>query len=118
MLLTTFSWSYTSIYHYSSGAIGLCYLIYVAGTYLGVQVYGRWSDSAYRKETEKGIANGQEIPERRLNYHIFGFGFFLLISSLIAYGWTIQEQVHPFVPIMLTFFSEYWAIRMRQTTSI
>ncbi|ORZ00524.1 major facilitator superfamily domain-containing protein [Syncephalastrum racemosum] len=105
MLLTTFSWTYTSVYHYSNSMIGLCCLITAVGTFLAVQICGRWSDLAYRKERKRVIADGgEEKPEMRLNYRIYGLGLFLNVSSLVAYGWSVQNQVHSAIPIVLSFF--------------
>lgn len=85
-------------YGFSSANVGLAYLGIGVGMFLGMGVFGRFSDKLIQKLAARN--NGVLEPEYRLPPMIPAA--LILPCGLFLYGWTAKYEVHWIVPIIGT----------------
>ncbi|KAI7857139.1 major facilitator superfamily domain-containing protein [Circinella umbellata] len=104
ILNTNLARIYTYQYGLDSGKVGLCYIPLAIGGVLGGLVGGKYSDVAYKKQTEKGKNKDEIQAEMRLVTPIFYASIILSLFSFIAFGWCIQANVHYAAGLVCVFF--------------
>ncbi|KAJ9603306.1 hypothetical protein H2200_012084 [Cladophialophora chaetospira] len=96
LLFTTMTFVFHDQYGISASNIGLVYLGIGLGQFIGLLLFGAYSDKLLRK-----LAKGGEMkPEYRLP--LLWPGAIMVPVGLILYGWTAQYKVHWIVPILGT----------------
>jgi MFS family permease len=96
LLFTTMTFVFHDQYGISDSNIGLVYLGIGLGQFIGLSLFGAYSDKLLRK-----LAKGGEMkPEYRLP--LLWPGAIIVPLGLILYGWTAQYKVHWIVPILGT----------------
>jgi MFS family permease len=96
LLFTTMTFVFHDQYGISDSNVGLVYLGIGLGQFIGLLLFGAYSDKLLRK-----LAKGGEMkPEYRLP--LLWPGAFVVPLGLILYGWTAQYKVHWIVPILGT----------------
>ena len=96
ILITTLTFVFHEMYDISLSNVGLVYLGFGAGQFIGLFAFGFFSDSYLRR-----LAKGGEMkPEYRLP--LLWPGAFLIPLGLILYGWSAHYLVHWIVPIIGT----------------
>lgn len=94
LMLSTMSTVYQQVYGWSTGASGLPYLGLGAGLFLGLGAYAATADRVYR-----GLSRTvTPTPEVRLAPITLGAP--LAAVGLVLYGWSFEEQLHWFLPIL------------------
>ncbi|KAI8984282.1 major facilitator superfamily domain-containing protein [Mycotypha africana] len=95
--------TYSSIYHFSTGTIGLCYLAGGIGNTTGSILSGLLSDKLYTRACKRN--GGVAVKEFRLRPIYFGIP--ALVAGSILYGWFLHISVHWIGPLfgylMVTF---------------
>lgn len=100
------------VYAYNELEIGLVFLPGLSGMTIGGILAGKLIDANYARETNKqSIKASQDaetshdaFPLERARYRMI-VPFICMETALIAgYGWAVQRQVHPAVPIVMQFF--------------
>ncbi|CAO3671234.1 unnamed protein product [Rhizopus stolonifer] len=113
-LVTILPTTYSSIYGFSTGSVGLCYLAGGLGNVLGSIVAGFSSDRIYARMVAKN--NGIEVKEFRLKSIYLGVVFYLV--GTILYGWVLEYHVFWFVPLIgyaLTTFGLMFTVTTTNT---
>lgn len=100
LFFTTITFVFEGKYHFSSGAVGLCYLGVGVGMIVGMAVLGVVSDKVIKKHQ----AIGDVKPEHRLPLVLTLPGAIGLPAGVFIYAWTTYYGVHWIVPIMATAF--------------
>jgi len=96
LVFTTIVLIFEQNYNVSASNVGLVYLGIGVGQFLGLIVFGAYSDKLLKK-----LARGGEMkPEYRLP--LLWPGAILLPVGLLIYGWTAQYRIFWFVPILGT----------------
>lgn len=96
LLFTTMTFVFHDQYGISASNIGLVYLGIGLGQFIGLILFGFYSDKLLRK-----LAKGGEMkPEYRLP--LLWPGAIAVPLGLFLYGWTAQYKVHWIVPILGT----------------
>jgi predicted MFS family arabinose efflux permease len=108
LLNTTYTRTYTLVYGFSSGTVGLCYIPLAVGGMVGSTVGGRLADRFYNKARAK--AGGEGTPEMRINLTVLGIALFFEFSGMLVYGWCVEKRVHESVGIICIFFSKLYII--------
>ncbi len=96
LLFTTITEVFEVNYGFGSGVVGLTYIGIGAGMLSGAVIFGRMSDRLLKKKA----AGGAMKPEYRLPPMLPGA--ILLPVGFFLYGWSAQEGVFWFVPILGT----------------
>ncbi|KAI8885745.1 MFS general substrate transporter [Backusella circina FSU 941] len=102
LLNATFSRTYTLVYGFSSGTVGLCFLPLAFGGIIGSTVGGRLVDRFYNKACAK--TGGEGTPEMRINLKVLSIAMFFQVSAMIAYGWCVYKRVHEAWGLICIFF--------------
>ncbi|GAA5817662.1 hypothetical protein MFLAVUS_011213 [Mucor flavus] len=89
-LVTILPSTYSMVYKFTTGTIGLCYLAGGIGNTSGSIVAGLISDKLYAKTVAKN--NGENRTEFRLRPMYIGLPFIVLGS--VMYGWFLQNSIH------------------------
>jgi MFS family permease len=93
----TMSQLYTTIYHFNTGAIGLCLGIpLLIGTLLGEITGGKLSD--YMMSQFAKHNNGVRKPEQRL--YITTIAAIMMPAGIIMFGVCVQEQLYYIIPLI------------------
>ncbi|KAF1943451.1 membrane transporter [Clathrospora elynae] len=100
LFFTTVTFVFEGQYHFSSGAVGLCYIGVGVGMIVGMAVLGVMSDKIIRQQQAKGDVK----PEHRLPLMLTLPGAIGLPIGVFIYGWTTYYHVHWIVPIIFTSF--------------
>jgi MFS family permease len=95
-LVTILPSTYSSVYQFSTGTIGLCYLAGGLGNTSGSVFAGAISDRLYMKATAKN--GGVEVKEFRLRPIYIGVP--LISAGAIMYGWFLQSHLHWIGPLV------------------
>lgn len=119
LMLSTMSTVYQQVYGWSTGASGLPYLGLGAGLFLGLGVYAVTADRVYRRLASSSSGSGsgsQPPPEVRLAPITLGAP--LAAVGLVVYGWSLEERLHWFLPIVgcIVFCQGMVAFMMPVTT--
>jgi hypothetical protein len=104
LLNATFSRTYTLVYGFTSGTVGLCFLPLAAGGIIGSTLGGRLADRFYN--TSRAKYGGEGTPEMRINLKVLAIALFFQLSGMIAYGWCVQKRVHEAGGLICIFFSK------------
>ncbi|KAI9486470.1 MAG: major facilitator superfamily domain-containing protein [Benjaminiella poitrasii] len=113
-LVTILPQTYSNIYQFSTGTIGLCYLAGGIGNTSGSIFAGAISDRLYARATAKN--NGIAIKENRLQPIYIGIPFMLV--GAVLYGWFLHIPVHfmgPLVCYTLVTFGTMYTITVANT---
>ncbi|KIW27664.1 uncharacterized protein PV07_07387 [Cladophialophora immunda] len=97
LLFTTMTFIFHDQYGISSSSVGLVYLGIGAGQFVGLLIFGAYSDKLLKKLAK----NGEMKPEYRLP--LLWPGAVAVPVGLFLYGWSAQYKVHWMVPILGTF---------------
>jgi predicted MFS family arabinose efflux permease len=89
LLVTIIPKTIGSIYHFSTGSIGLCYLAGGIGNTSGSILSGLISDRLYARSIAKN--NGNVVKEYRLIPMFIGVPF--IVTGSLLYGWLLHAQV-------------------------
>ncbi|EXJ62308.1 hypothetical protein A1O7_02742 [Cladophialophora yegresii CBS 114405] len=96
LLFTTMTFVFRDQYGISPSNVGLVYLGIGLGQFIGLLLFGAYSDKLLRR-----MAKGGEMkPEYRLP--LLWPGAIIAPLGLVLYGWTAQYKVHWIVPILGT----------------
>lgn len=102
-LVTILPTTFGSVYHFSTGTIGLCYLAGGIGNTSGSIVAGAISDKLYAKAVS--LNGGVLKSELRLRPMYIGLPFIIIGS--IMYGWFLHAGVHWMGPLVSYTISKY-----------
>lgn len=113
LLFTTFPTVFESTYGFSTQTSGLAYIGLGMGMFIGIILFGKFSDKVSMRKADKA---GQSSPENRLYLMIWfspitPIGFFW-------YGWSAYYHTHWIVPILGTFFIGFGAFFILLATQI
>ena len=98
LLFTTFPVVFGEYYHFSIGITGLVYLGLGVGNFIGLIIFGVYSDKVLLAKA----ANGELKPEYRLIPMVWTA--WTLPIGLFIYGWSARYAVYWIVPIIGTVF--------------
>ncbi|KAI9492929.1 major facilitator superfamily domain-containing protein, partial [Zychaea mexicana] len=94
-VIISFTWAYSTQYHFSSTMVGLFYLAGIAGNTAGTYLGGLMSDRIYMRRVGKAKEEDKQVyPEMRLSQSILFVAAFSMATLFSAYGWCIQKDVH------------------------
>ncbi|KAI8885115.1 MFS general substrate transporter [Backusella circina FSU 941] len=102
LLNTTYTRTYTLVYGFDSGTVGLCYIPLALGGMVGSTMGGRLADRFYNKARAK--SGGEGNPEMRINLGVLAFALSCQFGGMITYGWCVEKRVHESVGIICIFF--------------
>ena len=97
LLITTFSFVYTSQYHFGEGIVGLSFLPAGIGMMIGVVTFGMVSDMMVKKSQAAGTELKPEIRIKPILTIPCGVA---LPIGLFIYGWAADKAVHWIVPMI------------------
>ncbi|KAG2198262.1 hypothetical protein INT47_004346 [Mucor saturninus] len=100
-LVTILPSTFGSIYHFSAGSIGLCYLAGGIGNTFGSAVAGILSDKLYAKAV---IGNGG-VKKSELRFKPVYFGVPFMVVGPIMYGWFLHAGLHWIGPLIANVIS-------------
>ncbi|MCJ1226294.1 hypothetical protein MMC12_002944 [Toensbergia leucococca] len=100
LMFTTFPEVFESIYHFSTGTVGLAYTGIGVGSLVGTVIVAVASDRILVGLTRRN--GGEQKPEYRLPPLVFGAPFIPI--GLFWYGWSARAGTHWILPIMGTAF--------------
>lgn len=93
----TMSSIYTSIYHFKTGAIGLCLGVsLLIGSVLGELTAGRLSDHLLYSLSKRH--NGVRKPEHRL--YLTTIGAFMMPIGIIVFGVCVERRMNYIIPLI------------------
>lgn len=101
-LVTSLPETYSSLYGFSTGSIGLLYLTSGVGNCAGSVLGGILSDRFRHWQLKR--KNGQVTPEDRLVPLYLGIP--PLVAGFLIYGWLLHAHVHWFPPMVGLFLSK------------
>lgn len=96
VMFATFSELFPSIYGFSVGITGLCYLGLGLGFFILSFFGATFSDRIYRKLATRN--GGKGVPEYRMATMLMGS--FLVPTGLFWFGWSAQARIHWIMPII------------------
>lgn len=112
MVLTIQSTRLASDYKLSTTQIGYTYLASGVGTFVGSLVAGRlmqWSFKRYVRK-RKAYCEEKHVPYRQSDVNIYiarldlcFWASLILIASTIVFGWTLENLVSFYCPVVMTF---------------
>jgi multidrug resistance protein len=97
LLITTFSYVYSGVYHFGPGTVGLSFLPAGIGMMIGVVGFGLLSDNMVKRKQAQGI---QHKPEIRISPILTIPCGLTLPIGLFLYGWTADKGVFWIVPMI------------------
>ncbi|KAI9260531.1 major facilitator superfamily domain-containing protein [Phascolomyces articulosus] len=98
-LVTILPSTYSEVYGFDTGTIGLLYLAGGVGNCSGSVIAGFISDRIYAYQ----LKHGKTSTEGRLVPLYFGIPF--LIAGFLMYGWFVHSRLHWFTPLIGYMFS-------------
>lgn len=101
-LVTILPTTFGSIYHFSAGSIGLCYLAGGVGNTFGSAIAGILSDKLYAKAV---IGNGG-VLKSELRLRPIYIGLPLIIMGSVMYGWFLHAGLHWIGPLLVNVLSK------------
>ncbi|KAI8888865.1 MFS general substrate transporter [Backusella circina FSU 941] len=114
LLVTILPKTIGSIYHFSTGSIGLCYLAGGIGNVSGSIMSGLISDGLYAKRVAKN--DGNIVKEYRLIPMFIGVPF--IVTGSLLYGWLLHARVFwigPLAGYLLSTFGIMFTITVAST---
>ncbi|KAI9302951.1 major facilitator superfamily domain-containing protein [Cunninghamella echinulata] len=115
LLVTSLPIAFGSIYHFSTGSIGLCFLASGVGNCFGTIVSGMLSDRMYNIQKKRN--NGVGKAEFRLKAVYVGVPFVIL--GLLLFGWFLQARtfhwIAPLIGLAIYSFGNMYVISMLST---
>ena len=97
--------TYSEIYHFDQGSLGLLYLTGGLGNIFGALLAGFVSDRVYMHLRAKSN-DGTVKAEGRLLPVLFCLP--VIIAGNLMYGWFLHARLHWFAPLVGYFLSKYY----------
>lgn len=94
--LGSFTYVYTTVYHFNSKEVGLAFIGLIVGLFFSVIVFGALDRTLYQKA--RIAAGGNAAPEHRL--YAMMVGSVLLPIGLFWFAWSARPGVHWIVPVL------------------
>ncbi|KAH6651737.1 hypothetical protein BKA67DRAFT_680044 [Truncatella angustata] len=99
-------------YGFSDVNVGLCCLTGGVGVITGGFVAGQMMDYNYKAVTHRaGLPVNRQIGDSMKSFPIEEARsrwsiakLFVSVGALVGYGWTVQQDIHPSVPLLLQFY--------------
>ncbi|KAJ5358646.1 MFS general substrate transporter [Penicillium cataractarum] len=99
LVFTTLSYIFQDQYHLSTGLSGLVYLGSGIGTILGIFIIGFASDKVTERRKAKALDPNEPLPPESWLWPMIPSSF-LVPAGLFWYGWSLQENAFPVVPLV------------------
>ncbi|KAI8985912.1 major facilitator superfamily domain-containing protein [Pilobolus umbonatus] len=96
LLVTLLAPTYSSVYNFSTGSIGLCFLAGGLGNCSGSVLAGILSDKLYVKSIKRN--GGREMSELRLAPMYIALPF--IGGGALMYGWFLYARLHWILPLL------------------
>ncbi|KAI7850930.1 major facilitator superfamily domain-containing protein [Circinella umbellata] len=104
----SFTWAYSTQYHFSSTLVGLFYMCGLVGTTIGSFIGGMMSDRIYMRKIERAKeANNPIFPEMRLSKSSLFIAAFIMATSFCGYGWSVEKNIHFSAGIIFQAFAQF-----------
>ncbi|KAM7190943.1 polyamine transporter 4 [Rhypophila sp. PSN 637] len=95
----SYAYVYSTVYHFNSRQIGLCYIAVIVGFLFAIATFGYFDAKKYRPAAER--TGGKVPPETRLYSALVGC--WLVPIGLFWYAWTPRESIHWIVSVLAGF---------------
>ncbi|KAJ5449761.1 MFS general substrate transporter [Penicillium daleae] len=99
LVFTTLSYIFQDQYHLSTGLSGLVYLGNGIGTVLGIFIIGYASDKVTERRKKGALNPDETLPPEGWLWPMLPSGF-LVPAGLFWYGWSLQRNAFPIVPLV------------------
>jgi MFS family permease len=103
MLITTMSTLFKKTYKLSEIQIGLTFIANGVGCIVGTLTTGKFLDYDYRRMKERCTGSQETFPLEHARLRTVWLWSGLHCTSVLVFGWTLDEKVHMSVPIISTF---------------
>ncbi|KAJ9616499.1 hypothetical protein H2200_000218 [Cladophialophora chaetospira] len=117
MVLTALSTLVQRKYHATETQIGLIFLANGVGSMIGTVLTGKFLDYDYKKIMRKNGGDEQRVSIEKARLRTVWIWSAFECASVLAFGWTIDREVHISVPIISLFVLGWAAISLQSIIS-